>query len=828
MRYFHILAPRAFPLSLFLLMWLGATFLLSFSLSLCTSAAAKESDLVLAFDESGSMAKTDPRGARKEAAKLFLRLCGPQHRAALMGFATNVRILGEPRAMGPGDARDRLLADVDRIESSGAYTDIERALRDALIELRRTSVPGRPKAVLLFTDGAVDLQEGPVASAESVRRIRGPLVSDYLQEGVQIHCVAFTSGADLELLRYLAESTGGLCVRGEMGEELQRLFVRLFEEVAQPQTVPVTDSSAVIDLSVREATFLITHKEGEADAVKLTLPDGSALSRTTVERVGTVRWFSSPRVDLVTVTGPQPGKWRIEPAGREGENRVMVLADVELVLDEFHPVSRGNERQWLLASLESQGKRVDTPELVSRITMQATLGGPSPAVFTLNDDGAHGDARPQDGLFATQILAPDKFGSYDVEVVARTPTLERRIVRALNVVSRWFTVEIEKEVVSPGEAIALKVTVDPSVLATAASPPEFQATVRQPDGAQKILAIIPALDNLCAASFPETSAVGDYSVTVIGTLRDAKGVPAEDTVGPLAFLVRETSRTLVALPPANQTTATAEIRPVPVQPSPTPEVAPKPTPAAPPPAAGSPGSHVLLAVALMVLAAAAGLGGWAVLRRKQPKVRIPSMAALREKAAEILEGKLETPKQERQPEPSPASEPASVTQIQAPSEEEEKKIPSEKDIIPEAEPEPLERPDFEGILAAKEDLQATRDQAPRALEPPRQPAPTPSAEKGEGSASLSRGEQDLLSEIMQEISSGNVKTPEAEAPQGQPEALTPASRGTEPGVLPEPLDSAPETQPPAAGTPTIPHEKDDKSEEEAVDEILKEIKGLIS
>ena len=828
MRYFHILAPRAFPLSLFLLMWLGATFLLSFSLSLCTRAAAKESDLVLAFDESGSMAKTDPRGARKEAAKLFLRLCGPQHRAALMGFATNVRILGEPRAMGPGDARDRLLADVDRIESSGAYTDIERALRDALIELRRTSVPGRPKAVLLFTDGAVDLQEGPVASAESVRRIRGPLVSDYLQEGVQIHCVAFTSGADLELLRYLAESTGGLCVRGEMGEELQRLFVRLFEEVAQPQTVPVTDSSAVIDLSVREATFLITHKEGEADAVKLTLPDGSALSRTTVERVGTVRWFSSPRVDLVTVTGPQPGKWRIEPAGREGENRVMVLADIELVLDEFHPVSRGNERQWLLASLESQGKRVDTPELVSRITMQATLGGPSPAVFTLNDDGAHGDARPQDGLFATQILAPDKFGSYDVEVVARTPTLERRIVRALNVVSRWFTVEIEKEVVSPGEAIALKVTVDPSVLATAASPPEFQATVRQPDGAQKILAIIPALDNLCAASFPETSAVGDYSVTVIGTLRDAKGVPAEDTVGPLAFLVRETSRTLVALPPANQTTATAEIRPVPVQPSPTPEVAPKPTPAAPPPAAGSPGSHVLLAVALMVLAAAAGLGGWAVLRRKQPKVRIPSMAALREKAAEILEGKLETPKQERQPEPSPASEPASVTQIQAPSEKEEKKIPSEKDIIPEAEPEPLERPDFEGILAAKEDLQATRDQAPRALEPPRQPAPTPSAEKGEGSASLSRGEQDLLSEIMQEISSGNVKTPEAEAPQGQPEALTPASRGTEPGVLPQPLDSAPETQPPAAGTPTIPHEKDDKSEEEAVDEILKEIKGLIS
>jgi uncharacterized protein (TIGR03503 family) len=806
-------------------MWLGATIPLSF----CgTRAAAKESDLVLAFDESGSMAKTDPRGARKDAAKLFLRLCGPQHRAALMGFATNVRILGEPQAMGPGDARDRLLADVDRIESSGAYTDIERALRDALIELRRAGAPGRPKAVLLFTDGAVDLQEGPVASAESVRRIRGPLVSDYLQEGVQIHCVAFTSGADLELLRYLAESTGGLCVRGEMGEELQRLFVRLFEEVAQPQTVPVTDSSAVIDLSVREATFLITHKEGEADAVKLTLPDGSALSRTTVERVGTVRWFSSPRVDLVTVTGPQPGKWRIEPAGREGENRVMVLADIELVLDEFHPVSRGSERQWLLASLESQGKRVDTPELVSRITMQATLGGPSPAVFPLNDDGAHGDARPQDGLFATQILAPDKFGSYDVEVVARTPTLERRIVRALNVVSRWFTVEIEKEVVSPGEGIALKVLVDPSALAAAPSPPEFQATVRQPDGAQKILAIIPALDNLCAASFPETSAVGDYSVTVIGTLRDAKGVPAEDTVGPLAFLVRETSGTLVALPFAKETTATAEIRPAPVKPSPTPEVAPKPTPAPPQPAAGSPGSHVLLAVALMVLAAAAGLGGWAVLRRRQPKVRIPSMAPLREKAAEILEGKLETPKQEPQPKPSPASEPASVTQIQAPSEEEEKKIPSEKDIIPEAEPEPLERPDFEGILAAKEDLEATRDQAPRALEPPRQAAPTPSAEKGEGSASLSRGEQDLLSEIMQEISSGNVKTPEAEAPQGQPEALTPASRGTEPGVLPEPLDSAPETQPPAAGTPTIPHEKDDKSEEEAVDEILKEIKGLIS
>jgi hypothetical protein len=234
-----------------------------------------------------------------------------------------------------------------------------------------------------------------------------------------------------------------------------------------------------------------------------------------------------------------------------------------------------------------------------------------------------------------------------------------------------------------------------------------------------------------------------------------------------------------------------------------------------------------LAAALTVLAAAAGLGGWAALRRKRPKVRIPSMAPLREKAAEILEGKPETPQQEPQPEPLPASEPASVTQIQAPSEE-EKKIPSEQDIIPEAEPEPLERTDFEGILAAKEDLEATRDQAPRALERTRQPAPKPSAEKGEDSPSLSKGEQDLLSEIMQEISSGNAKTPEGEAPQGQPEALTPASRGTKPDLLPEPLDSAPETQPPAAPTPTIPHEKDDKSEQEAVDDILKEIKGLIS
>jgi uncharacterized protein (TIGR03503 family) len=848
-----------------------AVFLAFLLLTPCARASAREFDVALAFDESGSMVKSDPRGARKQSAKLFLQMCGPKDRAALIGFAGNVRVLSELETLGSTGARDRLLAGVNRIQSSGAYTDIERALRSALDELVRardsaTSETERSRAVLLLTDGTVDLREGAQASAESVRRIRGELVGRFLQEHIQVHCVALTKGADVELLRYLAESTGGLCVRGEKEADLQRLFVRLFEEVAQPQTAPLTDGAALMDSSVREATFLISHRDAEADAVKLVLPDGSTLTRAKSERASNVQWFSSPLFDLVTVATPQPGKWKIEPVAKGAEqdgNRVMVLTDLELALDEFSPTSHGNERQWLLASLKAGGKTVDAPGIVSRLTMMATLTGPSVAAdFPLRDDGAHGDGKAKDGLFAAQILTPEKFGSYSVEVIARTPTLERRVVRTLNVVSRWFRIDLEKDVLMPGEPLALKVVVEPSVLDSAgASSATLQATVRRPDGAQRTFAIIPAFENLYAASFSDTDAQGDYSLTVTGAVPDAKGNRIEDTQGPLSFLVRETSATLAALPPATDVTPPVAATP---KPSPTPEVkpspAPAPTPAPEAPAERKPQTLLIGIVAFMAIAILVALV--IVLRHVRSKAALPSMAPLRKKATEALEKKPAPPpaappkKPEPAPEAPPVPEPVATPEPE-PSAEPEPPAPAAVEPEPPAEVEPEAAPagpkgedlippdeselsplDFDGILAARDDqlpqngdvitivapeqaeaeaIKVGKETVVETEEAPATPKETPS----DNEQDLTTNEQSLLDEIMQEIAGIEGAPSDQEAPSDAASASAPTLLDVPSQQNKKVTEEAP------AVTPTIPEEKDERSEEETIDDILKEIKGIM-
>jgi len=179
----------------------------------------------------------------------------------------------------------------------------------------------------------------------------------------------------------------------------------------------------------------------------------------------------------------------------------------------------------------------------------------------------------------------------------------------------------------------------------------------------------------------------------------------------------------------------------------------------------------------------------------------------------------------------PDSDVSTATQAQSSSEAEEKKVPKGKDLIPEAEPEPepelVSPPEFEGILAAKEDLNAHRDQTRRPAEPSPTPERKPLGGEGEKAPSLSKGEQDLLGEIMDEIApSGETGFQKAEQ-QGESPGRAAGRAGKASDEMPAALRAAPAGKPSPSGAPTIPQAKDGKSEQEAIDDILKEIKGLI-
>ncbi|MFP4581266.1 MAG: VWA domain-containing protein [Candidatus Sumerlaeia bacterium] len=618
---------------------------------LCGKLAARDFDLILLMDESGSMLKTDPRGHRKDAANLFLRLCDDSHVVGAMGFATDVRVLSEPMPVSPSN-RDFLVRQIEMIKSRGLFTDIEKGLELALRELPRRSPDSRRRAVLLMTDGEVDLSDGDDSREilTSIANIRGSVVSRYQQEGVELYCVAFSSGADLKLLNYIAEATGGMCVQGTRDDELQRLFLRLFEEISQPQTIPIIDDSVLIDSSVREATFLITHDLNEGERVRLVPPGESPVSRRAAEADPSFRWFSAPRYELITISEPKPGKWNILPQSRSPQDRVIILADMELQLSNFEPVARAGESRWLLAELKSQGKTVTAPQILNRLEMTVTLSGSRRVEFPLWDDGQHGDGSAGDGLFGAQFRAPNAFGPYDLEIIARAPTIERRIVRNLNVVDRWFQIQIEKEVVSPGDVIPLKVLSEADAVTNQVAQPEFTATILSPDASRVSLEIPAVRSNLHMLSFDETGIMGNYRLTVTGVLRDARGnVIARDTIGPLNFIVKSSTSSHIVPPIAEHT------------PEPAPERTAEPTPQATPEehhAQATPEQHggagtmdegepqdsgigglsiIIQILIVLILLFIAGALGFLVFKRRAPGYEAQSMAPLRQRASQIRE-----------------------------------------------------------------------------------------------------------------------------------------------------------------------------------------------
>jgi uncharacterized protein (TIGR03503 family) len=581
-------------------------------------------DLVLLLDESGSMKTTDPGNARVRAAELFARICRQTDRVALMGFATNVREMSTLGLMGPGTARDELEARLRLVRSDGQWTDIEQALRLALQNLVLTGDRSKPRAVLLMTDGRVDLAPGGRESAESRasdQRIRGALVSDFIQENIPIYSVAFSRGADRALLNYLSEATQGLCVQGDSDRELERLFLRLFEEIAQPQTVPVREGKVLLDAAVREATFLVTH--GRA-GTRVTVTDPDAREHGRESAVEGVSWYAGATYDIVTVSEPKPGTWSIEPGSASQNSRVLVLTDLELQVQDLPAFLAPGETLEVQAFLQSEGERVAEPDLLKNLVVTGRLTGRESETFPLRDDGTKPDEAPGDGFYGGRVSPTSESGFYDVEIIAAAPTFERRILRKVCVLNRWFSVDVEKDSIATGELAALKVRVsDLEAIEKAGAHLGFEAVVQRPDQTRKSLTVDPVTPSLYSVAFTDTAQPGEYRVTVMGRMTSADGAAQEVTVGPLAIHVAQ-----VSVPATVENVATPP--PVPV---PTPMVVePAEKPLAP--RSSIPWEFW---VVVGVLLASVGVLVVLLLRRRPDREPIQSMERLRRRALEIRE-----------------------------------------------------------------------------------------------------------------------------------------------------------------------------------------------
>lgn len=72
-----------------------------------------------------------------------------------------------------------------------------------------------------------------------------------------MHTIALSSGSDQALLREIALETDGWYEQVDDAEQLQRVFLHLFEKAAKRDTVPLKENTFKIDDSVTEMTVLV-------------------------------------------------------------------------------------------------------------------------------------------------------------------------------------------------------------------------------------------------------------------------------------------------------------------------------------------------------------------------------------------------------------------------------------------------------------------------------------------------------------------------------------------------------------------------------------------
>jgi hypothetical protein len=197
--------------------------------TLVPGAAARPFASALLLDQSGSIAETDPAGARLFASKLFVQALGDDDLILLGSFAggRDARIPNAPldvhapfrnaaQAGGYFDTLDALASQV------GGNTPLYASI-DALRQQWLAGPPpaaGLGKAMVVFTDG----QDTDCTSATDCVERRLRAIQAAVQDDVRIFTVGLTNQVDIAALGEIAHGTGGAMLYADNVTQLLPLY----------------------------------------------------------------------------------------------------------------------------------------------------------------------------------------------------------------------------------------------------------------------------------------------------------------------------------------------------------------------------------------------------------------------------------------------------------------------------------------------------------------------------------------------------------------------------------------------------------------------------
>lgn len=468
-------------------------------------AAAPVTEVRVLIDVSGSMKQTDPNNLRQPALKLLIGVLPKNARAGVWNFAQSASMQVYP---GQVTNKWRKLARqrAKRIHSRGLYTNIEAALQASTADWKKPDHRSKRNLILL-TDGMVDVGKDPARNARSRERILKNILPRLQKAGVKIHTIALSKETDEELLRTMSMSTDGGFVQVDSADELERMFLKLFEKTSEVDSVPILENKFKVDKSVRDFTLLIFRAHGDTKPAAVISPSNKRYTYKKHPR--TIDWHHEKNYDLVTVSKPEAGEWSLDTT-IDPDNRVMVVTNLNLKVDSLPNNMMMGDELVIRSRLLQERKTITDKKLLSlmRFTVHSKIGETSLPVVDLLDDGQGKDPFAADGVFSGTIGNFTKPGIYEIKLKVIGSTFNREVTHRLEVRGSPAKIDVKKAKQGGFEAT---IRVDPSMLRTET----VSIQLKLPDGQSRIIPQSGELEwqTIIPAEFAEQ----EITATLVGT-----------------------------------------------------------------------------------------------------------------------------------------------------------------------------------------------------------------------------------------------------------------------------------------------------------------------
>tara|TARA_R110002049_G_scaffold33854_1_gene111134 strand:- start:1228 stop:2949 length:1722 start_codon:yes stop_codon:yes gene_type:complete len=399
------------------------------------------------------------------------------------------------------------------IHSYGLFTNIEQALSKATANQKGVD-PRFRRSIILLSDGLVDISKDEKLSQKSRQRILDVIVPRLKKNNVEVHTIALSDSADHSLLRAISLATDGGYEQVDNAEQLQRVFLHLFEKAAMRDTLPLVDNQFKVDKSVKEMTLLVFRRKG-AKMTELLLPNQSRISPKNIPK--NVRWHSEGNYDLITITKPFNGKWLID-ADMDPDNRVMVVTDLKLKTTDLPNNILIGETFDFEVSLTDKNKQIVRQDFLKLVDAQLKEESEIavPVQHSLN-------AEQKKGLYRTHVGENFKAGRNDVLVTMTSATFERQRRQSINVVETPFEINVEELKDQASRTHRLTLRPDRDLIST--DKLSIAAMLTAEDGSEWSYDVMKVADNEWQLTLADLQVGEKYTVALQIRAQTVKGRP---------------------------------------------------------------------------------------------------------------------------------------------------------------------------------------------------------------------------------------------------------------------------------------------------------------